>query len=94
MCRNGEFEMATASPNNSFVKDGKLYIVPTLTSDVIGEAAVYDGYTYNITGCTNPDDPNGELDYHHRHRQIDRDSGRQRVAQSATPPRAPSSTPS
>ncbi|KIP01697.1 glycoside hydrolase family 16 protein [Phlebiopsis gigantea 11061_1 CR5-6] len=50
---NGEFEMATGSSNNSFVEDGKLYIVPTLTSDVIGSAAVFDGYTYNITGCTN-----------------------------------------
>ncbi|KAI0771445.1 concanavalin A-like lectin/glucanase [Irpex lacteus] len=50
---NGEFEMTTASSNNSFVDDGKLYIVPTLTSDVIGFNNVLDGYTYNITGCTN-----------------------------------------
>ncbi|KAI0338483.1 concanavalin A-like lectin/glucanase [Trametopsis cervina] len=50
---NGEFEMTTASDNNSFVEDGKLYIVPTLTSDVIGYDHVLDGYTYNITGCTN-----------------------------------------
>ena len=50
---NGEFEMATNSPNNSFVEDGKLYIVPTLTSDVIGRQNVLNGYTYNITGCTN-----------------------------------------
>ncbi|KAH9896078.1 concanavalin A-like lectin/glucanase [Cubamyces lactineus] len=49
---NGEFEMTTNSPNNSFVQDGKLYLVPTLTSDVIGKPAVLDGYTYNITGCT------------------------------------------
>lgn len=51
--RNGEFEMTTASSNNSFVDDGKLYIVPTLTSDVIGFNNVLDGYTYNVTGCTN-----------------------------------------
>lgn len=50
---NGEFEMTTNSPNNSFVEDGKLYIVPTLTSDVIGRDNVLNGYTYNITGCTN-----------------------------------------
>ena len=50
--RNGEFEMTTNSPNNSFVQDGKLYLVPTLTSDVIGEGNVRDGFTYNITGCT------------------------------------------
>ncbi|KAG6836634.1 hypothetical protein H0H93_005661 [Arthromyces matolae] len=40
---NGEFEMTTASTNNSFVKDGYLYIVPTLTSDNLGEAAIQDG---------------------------------------------------
>ncbi|KJA17901.1 glycoside hydrolase family 16 protein [Hypholoma sublateritium FD-334 SS-4] len=49
---NGEFEMTTDSRNNSFVKDGMLYIVPTLTSDNIGTAAVFDGTVYNITGCT------------------------------------------
>ncbi|KAG5643830.1 hypothetical protein DXG03_009561 [Asterophora parasitica] len=49
---NGEFEMTTASRNNSFVKDGHLYIAPTLTSDNLGEAAIEDGYVYNITGCT------------------------------------------
>ncbi|THG96108.1 hypothetical protein EW026_g5660 [Hermanssonia centrifuga] len=49
---NGEFEMTTNSPNNSFVEDGKLYIVPTLTSDVIGRANVLNGFTYNVTGCT------------------------------------------
>jgi hypothetical protein len=44
--------MTTASENNSFVKDGYLYLVPTLTSDNLGTAAVEDGYVYNITGCT------------------------------------------
>ncbi|KAG6830499.1 hypothetical protein H0H87_007856, partial [Tephrocybe sp. NHM501043] len=48
----GEFEMATSSSNNSFVQDGKLYIVPTLTSDNIGRDAVFDGTIYNITDCT------------------------------------------
>ena len=47
--------MATDSPSNSFVKDGKLYILPTLTSDVIGKDAIFNGYTYNLTGCTNED---------------------------------------
>lgn len=50
---NGEFEMTTESTNNSFVEDGLLYILPTLTSDVIGFDSVIDGYTYNVTGCTN-----------------------------------------
>jgi hypothetical protein len=44
--------MTTTSSNNSFVKDGMLYIVPTLTSDSIGRDAVYDGTVFNITGCT------------------------------------------
>jgi hypothetical protein len=44
--------MTTESQNNSFVKDGKLYIVPTLTSDNIGFDAVFDQTVYNITGCT------------------------------------------
>ena len=50
---NGEFQMTTQSDNNSFISDGILYIVPTLTSSVIGNASIFDGYTYNITGCTN-----------------------------------------
>ncbi|KAF9053306.1 ectomycorrhiza-upregulated GH16 glucan endo-1,3-beta-glucosidase precursor [Panaeolus papilionaceus] len=49
---NGEFGMTTASTNNSFIRDGMLYIVPTLTADNIGTDAVFDGTIYNITGCT------------------------------------------
>lgn len=47
--------MTTNSPNNSFVRDGHLYIVPTLTSDVIGYPNVLGSpnpFTYNLTGCT------------------------------------------
>ena len=44
--------MTTASENNSFVKDGYLYLAPTLTSDNLGYGAIEDGYVYNITGCT------------------------------------------
>ena len=47
--------MTTDSPTNSFVKDGKLYILPTLTSEIIGRDSVLNGYTYNLTGCTNED---------------------------------------
>ncbi|EJD03316.1 concanavalin A-like lectin/glucanase [Fomitiporia mediterranea MF3/22] len=50
---NREFEMMTSSENNSYVKDGILYIVPTLTSDVIGKDAIFNDHTYNLTGCTN-----------------------------------------
>ncbi|KAF9074578.1 concanavalin A-like lectin/glucanase domain-containing protein [Rhodocollybia butyracea] len=49
---NGEFEMTTASENNSFVENGFLYILPTLTSDSIPMSEILDGYVYNITGCT------------------------------------------
>ena len=28
------------------------YIVPTLTSDIIGQDAVLNGHMYNLTGCT------------------------------------------
>jgi beta-glucanase (GH16 family) len=49
---NGEFDMTTDSSNNSYVKNGQLHILPTLTSDVIGAAAVLDGHTFNLTDCT------------------------------------------
>lgn len=44
--------MTTSSSNNSFIKDGRLYINPTLTSDNLGTAAILDGYIYNSTDCT------------------------------------------
>lgn len=44
--------MTTSSTNNSFVQDGMLHIVPTLTSDNIGSDAVFNGTIYNITDCT------------------------------------------
>ena len=51
---NGEFEMTTASSNNLYIKNGQLYIFPTLTSDEIGTDAVLGNTktTYNLTGCT------------------------------------------
>ncbi|KAK2464535.1 hypothetical protein APHAL10511_003442 [Amanita phalloides] len=56
---NGEFEMTTAFTNNSYIKNGFLYIVPTLTADNIGWDAVFNGTVYNITGCTfNDTEPN------------------------------------
>ena len=45
--------MTTASSNNSFIRNNQLFIVPTLTSDVIGRDAIIHGYTFNLTGCTN-----------------------------------------
>ncbi|GFZ51700.1 hypothetical protein JCM24511_09468 [Saitozyma sp. JCM 24511] len=52
---NHEFGWTTTSANNSFVQDGVLYIVPTLTSDSLGTAAITNGYTLNLTAdgtCT------------------------------------------
>ncbi|KAF8521627.1 glycoside hydrolase family 16 protein [Hysterangium stoloniferum] len=58
---NHQFEMTTSSENNSFIQDGMLYIMPTLTSLSIpgGNASVFDGFTYNITGCTNTQNSDG-----------------------------------
>ena len=40
---NWEFEMYVDRRQNSFVKDGFLYIQPTLTADTIGELAMQSG---------------------------------------------------
>lgn len=45
----GSFDWTTDSLNNSYVKDGKLYIVPTLTADIYGEAGMLDGVKVNLT---------------------------------------------
>lgn len=46
--------MTTNSPNNVYISNGQLYIMPTLTSDSIdgGYSAVMDGATYTLDGCT------------------------------------------
>ncbi|CAK5283806.1 unnamed protein product [Mycena citricolor] len=49
---NGEFEMTSNSDSNSFVLNNQLYLVPTLTSDVIPLSNILDGAVYNVTGCT------------------------------------------
>ncbi|GBE84302.1 glycoside hydrolase family 16 protein [Sparassis crispa] len=49
---NGEFQMTTTDSKNLYVNNGELYIMPTLTSDEIGEGSVLDGYTYPLQGCT------------------------------------------
>ena len=45
--------MTTSSSNNTFIENGVLYLVPTLTSDVIGREAIFDSFTFNLTDCTN-----------------------------------------
>ncbi|KAI8800412.1 concanavalin A-like lectin/glucanase domain-containing protein [Cladochytrium replicatum] len=47
---NWEFQMYSNSRNNTYVRDGVLYIRPTLTSANIGEASVLSGYTYDVWG--------------------------------------------
>ena len=51
---NGEFEMTTDSNDNSFVRDGHLYILPTLSSVALGEGAVLGDQptVFNITNCS------------------------------------------
>jgi hypothetical protein len=44
--------MTTDSLNNSFVANGHLYILPTLTSDSIPLDNILNGTVFNITGCT------------------------------------------
>jgi beta-glucanase (GH16 family) len=51
-CRNGEFQMTTTSPNNLYTSNSQLYILPTLTSDAIGTAAIFDKGSYTLDGCT------------------------------------------
>jgi hypothetical protein len=48
---NSEFEMTTQNPKNAYTDGGKLYIVPTLTEEEIGDQ-VYDGGTYTLDNCT------------------------------------------
>lgn len=49
--RTGDFAMFTGQDKNSYAQDGKLYIVPTLTRDEIGDQ-VTSGGTYRLDGCT------------------------------------------
>jgi hypothetical protein len=43
--------MATQFDNNSYVQNGQLYIMPTLTSAALGENTVQSG-TYTMDPCT------------------------------------------
>ena len=47
---NWEFEMYYNNRTNSYTKDGKLFIQPTLTADNIGEANVINGFRYDLWG--------------------------------------------
>lgn len=49
---NKEFEWYTNNRTNSFVRDGALYLQPTLTSEKIGEEALNNGYVNLGSECT------------------------------------------
>lgn len=51
---DGQFQWFTSDSNNSFAQDGKLFIIPTLTSNVIGRQAVLNGAKVSLQGCTAP----------------------------------------
>ncbi|KAJ3195713.1 hypothetical protein HK101_011300, partial [Irineochytrium annulatum] len=55
---NGEFQAYTNDPANAYVKNGMLYIKPTLTSDKLPLDNILGGYTWNLTeqyGCVGGD---------------------------------------
>ncbi|KAJ3979322.1 concanavalin A-like lectin/glucanase domain-containing protein [Lentinula detonsa] len=51
---NGEFEIMTNKDENLKIQNSQLYLIPTLTSDTIGNtSAIFDGYTYDLgDDCT------------------------------------------
>jgi len=61
---NWEFEYYSNNRTNSFVRDGILYIKPTLTADTIGEANVIgNSYTLDVWGSTPADMCTGNAFY-------------------------------
>lgn len=55
--KNNEFEWYTSDDENSFAKNGKLYIRPTLTADKIGADEVEHGHVH-LDDCTYDDAEN------------------------------------
>ena len=49
---NGEFQMTTDLSSNLFISNNQLYIMPTLTSDVIPSSQIFDNGNYTLQGCT------------------------------------------
>ncbi|GLB41072.1 putative glycosyl hydrolases family 16 [Lyophyllum shimeji] len=48
---NHEFQMTTTSDKNVYIRNGQLYIMPTLTKDEVPDFDA-DGKTYDLQGCT------------------------------------------
>lgn len=57
--QNKEFQWYVADDENSYGKNGKLYISPTLTVDKIGQEQLEHGHI-RLEGCTDPDPSNCE----------------------------------
>ena len=57
--QNGEFQWYDADNENSFAKNGKLYITPTLTANKIGQNAVENDHV-RLNGCTDQNKANCE----------------------------------
>ncbi|KAI0036401.1 concanavalin A-like lectin/glucanase domain-containing protein [Vararia minispora EC-137] len=51
---NNEFEMTTNSQSNLFIKNGQLYIMPTLTTETGGVSydQLFNGGSISLSGCT------------------------------------------
>lgn len=60
---NWEFEGYFNNRSNSFVRDGILYLKPTLTADIIGDAGVESGYTMDLWGGSPADLCTSNADY-------------------------------
>lgn len=46
---NGQFEWTTADSSNTFLQGGNLNLKPTMTTNVLDEAQILNGYTVNLT---------------------------------------------
>lgn len=57
--KNKEFQWYVVDDENSFAKDGKLHIKPTLAADKIGNEAIESGYVH-LDDCTDSNKANCE----------------------------------
>lgn len=60
---NWEFQYYTNNRSNSFVRDGVLFLKPTLTSELIGDESLMGGTELNLWGSTPADQCTGNAFY-------------------------------
>ena len=60
---NWEFQYYTNNRSNSFVRDGVLFLKPTLTSELIGDETLMGGTELNLWGSTPADQCTGNAFY-------------------------------